>query len=276
MKYVTARDGSQLYTLDWGSGDPLVLIHGWPLSSAMWEYQMAVLPQHGIRCIAYDRRGFGRSTQSWDGYDYDTFSDDLAAVLEALDLNDVTLIGFSMGGGEVARYMSRHGGKRVSKAILLAAVTPFLLKTADNPDGVPQGVIDGVLAGIAADRPGFLTEFSKAFFGVGSVSKTVSNGFLAAYCEDAMRASGAATLACVKAWSSTDFRADLKSFKVPTLVIHGDTDATVPMEISGRKAAEAIAGSTLKVYEDAPHGLYFTHKDRLNADIAEFMGKKLG
>lgn len=276
MKYVTARDGTQLFTLDWGAGDPLVLIHGWPLSSAMWEYQMAVLPQHGIRCITYDRRGFGRSSQPWGGYDYDTLSDDLAAVIEALNLDNVTLIGFSMGGGEVARYMSRHGGKRVSKAILLGAVTPFLLRTADNPDGAPQSVFDGVLAGLSADRPGFLTEFANGFFGVGTIAKRVSDAFLAAYCEDAMRASGAATLACVKAWSSTDFRADLKAFKVPTLIIHGDSDATVPVDLTARKAAQAITGATLKVYEGAPHGLYFTHKERVNADIAAFMGKTIG
>lgn len=276
MPIIKTRDGTELFTLDWGAGDPLVLIHGWPLSSAMWEYQMSVLPHHGIRCIAYDRRGFGRSSQPWSGYDYDTLADDLAAVLEGLGLDNVTLLGFSMGGGEVARYMSRHGGKRVSKAILLGAVTPFLLQTPDNPDGAPQHVFDGVLKGLADDRPGFLTEFAKGFFGVGMVTSPVSNSYLAAYVEEAMRASGAATLGCVRAWSSTDFRPDLKHFKVPTLIMHGDKDATVPVDLTAKNAAKQIAGSVLKIYEGAPHGLYYTHKDRVNADVAEFMGKRIG
>lgn len=270
MIYIQTKDGTRLYTLDWGSGDPLVLVHGWPLSTRMWEYQMQVLPEHGIRCVSYDRRGFGRSSQPWTGYDYDTLADDLATVMESLDLQNVTLAGFSMGGGEVARYMSRHQGKRVARVVLIGAVTPFLLKTGDHPDGIDRSVFDGVLSGLAADRPGFLTEFSKGFFGLGTVSKAVSNAFLSAYCEDAMRASGKATLDCVRAWSATDFRKDLPQIKVPALVIHGDKDATVPIDLTARQSAKLIPGAELKVYEDAPHGLYYTHKDRLNADLAAF------
>jgi non-heme chloroperoxidase len=276
MTHIQTRDGTRLYTLDWGTGDPLVLVHGWPLSSRMWEYQMAVLPHHGIRCIAYDRRGFGRSSQPWNGYDYDTLADDLATVLETLDLHDVTLLGFSMGGGEVARYMSRHQGKRVARVVLVGSVTPFLRKTDDHPEGVDQSVFDGVFDALGNDRPGFLTEFSKVFFGFESVMPPVTNAVLSTYCEDAMRASGHATLACARAWSSTDFRKDLPHIKVPALVIHGDQDANVPMELTSRRTAALIPGAELKVYEGAPHGLYFTHKHRLNADIAAFMGKSLG
>lgn len=276
MTYIQTRDGTKLYTLDWGSGDPLVLVHGWPLSSRMWEYQMSVLPEHGIRCVAYDRRGFGRSSQPWTGYDYDTLADDLATVLETLDLQNVTLAGFSMGGGEVARYMSRHQGKRVARVVLIGSVTPFLARTDDNPEGVDQSVFDGVFEALANDRPGFLTELSKAFFGVETVSPPVSNAVLSTYCEDAMRASGRATLACARAWSSTDFRADVAQIKVPALVIHGDKDANVPMDLTSRRTAALIPGAELKVYEGAPHGLYFTHKRQLNTDIAAFMGRSGG
>lgn len=275
MSYVETRDGTNLYYLDWGNGDPLVLIHGWPLSSAMWEYQMTVLPHLGIRCIAYDRRGFGRSEQPWTGYDYDTFADDLADVLEALDLEDVTLAGFSMGGGEVARYMSRHGGKRVARVALLGAVPPFLLKTANNPNGVPKDVFDGIYNGLSDDRPGFLTEFVKGFYGVGMLTSPISNSFMARFVEEAMQASPKGTLDCVRAFSETDFRADLPQIDVPALIIHGDGDQTVPIDLTAREAAKLIPGAELKVYSGAPHGFTFTHKAELNKDLAAFMGKSL-
>lgn len=273
--HIKTRDGNSLFTLDWGTGEPLVLVHGWPLSSAMWEYQMTVLPHLGIRCVAYDRRGFGRSSQPWEGYNYDTFSDDLADVLDALDLQDVTLAGFSMGGGEVARYMSRHGGKRIKRIALLGAVTPFLLQTPDNPDGAPRSVFDGMIEGLSNDRPGFLSEFVKGFYGVGMLTSPVSNSFVSAFVEEAMQASPKGTLDCVRAFSETDFRGDLPGIKVPTLILHGDADATVPIDLTAKQAAKLIPGAELKVYSGAPHGFTYTHRDAVNADLAAFMGKSL-
>lgn len=272
MTWVKARDGTELYVEDLGSGPTMVLIHGWPLSGKMWEYQTNVLPAHGIRTVTYDRRGFGLSDKPWGGYDYDTLADDLASILETLDLTDVTLVGFSMGGGEVARYMSRHAGKRVSKCVLLGSVVPYLRKDKSNPGGVDPSVFEGIKKGLSDDRPGFLTDFSKSFFGVGMVTSPVSNSFLAAYCEDAMRAAGHATLAACNAWSSTDFRPDLASFSVPTLIIHGDADHTVPIDLTAKMAQVGISGSALKIYEGAPHGLYYTHRDQLNEDLLKFIG----
>lgn len=271
MPYVNAQDGTELFYEECGQGQPLVLIHGWPLSTRMWEYQMTVLAGQGIRCIAYDRRGFGRSDHPARGYDYDTFADDLKAVLDGLDLHDVTLAGFSMGGGEVARYMSRHGGARVAKVALISAVTPYLLKTSDNVSGVERTVFDGMLLDLSVDRPQFITSFSKAFFGVGMLSSPVSESMLAAACEDAMRASPLATLACVKAFAETDFRGDLKSLKVPTLIIHGDNDQTVPITSSGQESARLIPHAQFEIYAGAPHGLFYTDKDRLNGDLAKFV-----
>ena len=267
---LTTKDGAALFYKDWGNGQPVVLIHGWPLSADMWEYQAPQLANQGLRVIAYDRRGFGRSEQTASGYDYDTFADDLAAVLESLDVNDVMLIGFSMGGGEVARYMSRHGGKRVSKAVLVGAVTPYLLKSEDNPDGVDASVFNDMLEGLEADRPGFLSTFGKTFFGAGLLNFSVSSDILQWTQFLALQASPAATLACVRAFSETDFRPDLKAFKVPTLIIHGDADQTVPIDVTARKAAKQISGARLLEYSGAPHGLFYTHKDKLTADLLAF------
>lgn len=264
-------DGTSIFYEDTGTGKPLVLIHGWPLSSAMWEYQLNVLPERGIRCIAYDRRGFGRSDHPAHGYDYDTLASDLNDVLEHLDLQEVTLAGFSMGGGEVVRYMRSFAGKRVSRIALISAVTPFMVKTADNPDGVDKSVFDDMLAGLLKDRPAFLTDFTKSFFGVGWVTSPVSDPMLAASCEVAMQASSRATLACVKAFAGTDFRADLAAINVPTLVIHGDADKTVPIEASGRRTAEMIKTAQLAVYSGAAHGLFYTERDRLNDDLTELV-----
>ncbi|MFN0218154.1 MAG: alpha/beta fold hydrolase [Hyphomicrobium sp.] len=271
MPWVKAKDGTQLYTLDWGSGPPIVFIHGWPLSSSMWEYQMVPLAEAGFRCVAYDRRGFGQSNKPYTGYDYQTLATDLAAVLEQLDLNDVTLVGFSMGGGEVAEYLARHNGAgRVTRAALVSSITPFLLQTADNPDGVAASVFEGMKAGLRKDRAAFLTDFTETFFGVGVLSSPVSMPMLASICEVAMVASPRATLDCVDAFSSTDLRAACRAISVPTLVIHGDADKTTPIKPTGHAAAELIPHAELEIYEGAPHGLFYTHRERLNRDLAAF------
>lgn len=268
---IETADGTKLYVKDWGAGRPVVFIHGWPLDADMWEYQMPAVAEAGYRAVAYDRRGFGRSGQPWSGYDYDTFADDLKAVLDGLDLQDVTLVGFSMGGGEVARYMSRHGGARVSRTVLVSAVTPFLLKTHDHPDGVDGSVFQQMIDGLKDDRPHFLANFAKTFFGAGVFSSPASTELMEWTGHLAMRASPKATVDCVRAFGETDFRSDMAHFRVPTLVIHGDDDATVPIDVSGRAAAAAIPGATLVVYEGAPHAVPFTHKDRLTQDLLRFL-----
>jgi non-heme chloroperoxidase len=259
-----------IFYQDWGQGEPMVLIHGWPVDHQMWEYQMAELPKHGVRVVAYDRRGFGKSSKPWDGYNYDTMADDLKAVLDELDLQNVTLVGFSMGGGEVARYMSRHAGARVKRVVFVSAVTPFLLKTDNNPEGVPQAQFDGIIEGIKADRPGFMAEFGKSFYGVGMLSKPVSQATLDWHQGLAMIGSPRATEECARAFSSTDFRADLTTIKVPTLIIHGDADATVPLPVSGERTAKMLPQAEYKVYKGAPHGLFITEKDRLTDDLRIF------
>lgn len=270
MPFIKAKDGAELFYKDWGSGRPVVLIHGWPLNADMWEAQMPALAASGLRTIAYDRRGFGRSTQTWDGYEYDTFADDLKAVLDGLDLQDVALVGFSMGGGEIARYMSRHGGARVAKAVLVSSVVPYLLKTPDH-DGAPADLFQGIIDGIKKDRPKFFADFWKSFFGVGMISSPVSPEHLQWTSALAMMASPKATTDCVNAFGKTDFRGDLPHFKVPTLVIHGDKDQTVPIDFSGKAAAEGIQGAKFIVYEGAPHAVPTTHADRLTADLQSFL-----
>ena len=271
MPFIETSDHTRLSYTDWGSGRPVVLIHGWPLDSSMWEYQSTYLAAQGLRCIAYDRRGFGRSDQPWTGYDYDTLADDLAAVIDQLDLRDVMLVGFSMGGGEVARYLARHGTDRVAKAVLVSAVTPFLLKTPDHEDGVDKETFDQMVAGLKADRPAFLASFAKQFFGAGLFNFNVSSDILDWAKGLALRGALNATLDCVRSFSETDFRGEMGAFTVPTLVIHGDADATVPIDVSGRVAAGMIEGAVFKEYEGAPHGLFFTAKDRLNADLVQFI-----
>ena len=261
----------ELFYEDVGSGAPVVLIHGWPVSQQMWENQILALASGGFRVISYDRRGFGQSSKPWDGYGYDTLADDLQGLLTALDLSDVTLVGFSMGGGEVARYMERHGGERVSKVAFISAVTPFLLKTDDNPDGVDKSTFDGMIEGITKDRVAFLETFGKGFFGVSAIHHPVSSAVLEWTQSLALPASLKATLDCVRSFSETDFREDLKKIRVPTLVVHGDSDKTVPLAASGERTAKLIASATLKTYEGAPHGLYISHKDQLNADLLSFL-----
>jgi pimeloyl-ACP methyl ester carboxylesterase len=271
MPYIDAQDGTKLYYKDWGEGAPVVLIHGWPLSADMWESQAPFLASQGLRVIAYDRRGFGRSDQPWSGYDYDTFADDLAAILDTLDLNGATLVGFSMGGGEVARYLGKHGSARVAKAAVISAVTPYLLQTDDNPDGVPQKVFDGMVAGIQKDRAQFFIDFAPSFYGNGLIDKKASGGVLDWFFQVAMLASPKATLDCVRAFSETDFRADLKGVTIPLLVIHGTEDKTVPIDVSARRIKGLVPSANLIEYDGEAHGLTTTAADRVNQDLLTFI-----
>jgi non-heme chloroperoxidase len=272
MPLVQTKDGITLHVKDAGKGRPVLLIHGWPLTGDMFEYQTLALLEAGYRVITYDRRGFGQSTHSFGGYDYDTFADDLAAILEKLNVQGATLVGFSMGGGEIARFLSRHGSQRIARAALVSSVVPCMLKAADNPNGVDQEVFDDMKAQIRKDRFAFLQTFSKQFYGVGVVSKPVSQAVLDWTFLLAVMASPVATLRCIDAFGKTDFRNDLASFTVPTLIIHGTADKIVPIDIGGRAAAKAIPGAKLIEYDGEPHGLFATVPDRLNADLKEFIG----
>lgn len=262
----------EIYYEDFGSGQPVVLIHGWPLSGRSWEKQVPVLVAEGYRVITYDRRGFGASSQPWNGYDYDTFSADLHVLLEYLDLTNVTLVGFSMGGGEVARYLGRYGADRISKAVFAAAVPPYLYKSDENPEGgVDQATLDGFHNGIRGDRVAFVDGFVTNFFAVKGRTDLVSPQTRQYNADIAAFASAKGTLDCTTAFSTTDFRDDLKAFTVPTLVIHGDSDAIVPFEVSGKRTAEAIPDSKLVLVPDAPHGLNVTHAETFNAELLAFL-----
>jgi pimeloyl-ACP methyl ester carboxylesterase len=261
----------ELYYEDHGSGPPVVLIHGWPLSGASWEKQVAALLAAGHRVITYDRRGFGKSSQPATGYDYDTLAEDLHKLVTALDLHDFALVGFSMGGGEVARYIGRYGTDRVSKAVFMAAVPPFLLKTGDNPNGVDGSVFDGIKKGIAADRPAFLAQFLANFYNVDVLGgKQISDEVVRLSWNIGAGASPKGTLDCVTAWY-TDFRKDLKKVDVPTLVIHGDADRILPLAVTGKATHDAIKGSRLVVIKGGPHGLNWTHADQVNAELVSFL-----
>lgn len=276
MTFVTTEDGTDIYYRDWGAGMPVVLIHGWPLNGDMWEKQATFLVENGFRVIAYDRRGYGRSGHPWIGYDYDTFAADLNAVMEHLDLRGAALVGFSMAGGEVVRYLSRYGAKRVSKAVLLAAVTPFLLKTGDNPEGVPPNVFEEIATAIRKDRPAFFQEFWPKFYGRTTLKHTVSESDLEWTQMMALTGSLRSTLAAAEAWSTTDFRKEMAGIVVPVRVIHGTGDATVPIDVSGRKAAKILPNATLSEYEGEPHGLFLTAADRLNAELLQFLRETTG
>ncbi|MDQ6469112.1 alpha/beta hydrolase [Flavobacterium sp. LHD-80] len=270
-KYIETAKNVKLYVRDYGKGKPVILIHGWPLSNEMWEYQIEFLVQNNYRVIAYDRRGFGKSSQPWDGYDYDTLTDDLNEIIEQLQLDDVTLVGFSMGGGEVVRYFSRHQGKGVTKAALISSIIPFLAKTEDNPEGRPKEKGESSATAIREDRIGFLDNFGKIFFGVNIINKPLSTPLLEYYRNLCSVASPRATLQCAESLNTTDFRDELHTIKVPTLIIHGTDDKNVPIEISSEKTAKAIENNTFIVYEGAPHGLFYTEKDKLNKDLLEFL-----
>ena len=270
-KFIETAENVKLYVKDYGKGKPVILIHGWPLSNEMWEYQIDFLVQNNYRVIAYDRRGFGKSSQPWDGYDYDTLTDDLKAIIEQLQLENATLVGFSMGGGEVVRYFSRHGGKGVTKAALISSVIPFLLQTDDNPDGHPKEKSETTAAAIKEDRIGFVDNFGKTFFGVNIINKPLSNPLLEYYRMLCSFASPRATLKCAESFSFTDFRDELSTINVPTLIIHGDDDKIVPIELTSKKASESIADNTYIVYEGAPHGLFYTDKEKLNTDLLNFL-----
>jgi non-heme chloroperoxidase len=272
MGTMETHDGTEIYYKDWGAGPAVVFSHGWPLSSDSWEAQMLHLATNGFRCIAHDRRGHGRSSQPWDGNNMDTYADDLAQLIERLHLKEVVLVGFSAGGGEIARYIGRHGTKRVAQAALIAAVPPLMLKTAANPGGLPMDVFDGIRRGSLLDRSQLYKDIASGpFFGANRTGAKVSQGMMDSFWRQGMRAGHKNTFDCIKAFSETDFTEDLKKFDVPTLIVHGDDDQVVPIAASGLLSSTMVNGSILKIYKGAPHGLTETHKEQLNADLLEFV-----
>ena len=271
MSLLTTKDGTQLFYKDWGTGQPIVFSHGWPLSADAWDAQMVFLGERGYRVIAHDRRGHGRSTQTWTGNDMDTYADDLSELFESLDLKDAVLVGHSTGGGEVARYIGRHGTARVAKGVLLGAVPPLMLKTEANPGGLPIEVFDGIRTGTFNDRSQFFKDLTMPFYGYNRDGAKISEGARESFWLQGMQAGIKSVLDCIQQFSETDFSEDLKKFNIPTLIAHGDDDQIVPIGASALLSAKLVKGAILKIYSGAPHGLATTHQDTFNADLLSFM-----
>ena len=271
MSTIKTADGTEIYFKDWGSGRPVTFSHGWPLSADAWDDQMLFLASTGYRCIAHDRRGHGRSSQPWNGNDMDTYADDLAALLEKLDIKDATMVGHSTGGGEVARYIGRHGTKRVAKAVLISAVPPLMLKTAANPGGLPIDVFDGIRKGVLADRSQFYKDLALPFFGFNRPGAKTSQGTIDSFWFQGMQGAFKGAYDCIKQFSETDFTEDLKKIDVPTLILHGDDDQIVPIDAAGRASAKIVKNAILKVIPGASHGMCTTNKDTINAELLAFL-----
>jgi len=268
---ITTTDGTQIFYKDWGAGRPVVFSHGWPLNADAWDDQMWFLASHGLRCIAHDRRGHGRSSQPWTGNDLDTYAGDLSALMEALDIRNAVMIGHSTGGGEVARYLGRYGTKRAAKAVLVSAIPPLMLKTATNPGGLPIEVFDGIRAGLIADRSQYYRELAAPFYGANRPGSKVSQGVKDAFWMWSMQAGIAGAYQCIKAFSETDLTEDIKQIDIPTLLLHGDDDQIVPIADSALLSSKLISKATLKVYPGAPHGLMATHRGQFNSDLLGFI-----
>jgi non-heme chloroperoxidase len=271
MSTITTKDGTQIYYKDWGQGQPIVFSHGWPLTADAWDDQMVFLASRGYRCIAHDRRGHGRSSQPWDGNEMDTYADDMAALVKALDLTKAIHVGHSTGGGEVARYIGRHGTKRVAKAVLIGAVPPLMLKTETNPGGLPIDAFDAIRAGVLADRSQFFKDLTTPFYGANRPGARVSQGVRDSFWLQGMLAGHKAALDCIKAFSETDFTEDLKAFDVPTLILHGDDDQIVPIGASAMRSSQLVKGSVLKVYPGFSHGMCTINKEQINTDLLAFI-----
>jgi non-heme chloroperoxidase len=269
--HVSIKDGMEIFFKDWGRGQPVVFSHGWPLTADVWDDQLQFVADNGFRAIAHDRRGGGRSGQSWDGNDLDTYADDLSQLLETLDVTDAVLVGHSTGGGEVTRYIGRHGTSRVSKVVLVSAIPPLMLKTAANPEGLPIDVFDGLRTSLSKDRSQFYEDLSAPFFGANRSGSTVSKGIRDQFWLMSMTVGIKGAYDCIKAFSETDLNMDLEAIDVPTLIIHGDDDQIVPIGDAAMKSSKIVKGAELKIYPGAPHGLTVTHKDQFNADLLAFL-----